>query len=613
VNPNSVDALVFLAEQAIDAGHHDEARRSLERALAINPSSLDAHALLAGLAFIEDRTPEFDAETAKVQAIAPRDGDAFRVAGELAAHNYRFDEAVALTRRALTIDPDNPRTQADLGLQLLRVGDEAAARTVLEASFKRDAFNRVTKNLLDMLDRVDKFETVRDGDLIFRMAKDEVPVLQDYAAPLAHQALKTFSSKYEFTPKGPILVEIFDKQDDFAVRSVGLPGMIGALGACFGRVVTMDSPKARPGEFQWEAVLWHELAHVVTIQMSNQRVPRWLTEGISVYEEKRARPEWGRDMDVEFARLLERGETLTLKDLNAAFQDPRKISLAYFQASLLVEHLVSAYGQAGLNKLLRAYGEGLDTPAALKAALGTDFDQLQVGFDQSVEHEFGNLRRALAVPKDVDLGRQSLDSLQTLAADNPRSFPIVDSYALALRKAGRLDEAMAQFERAAPLVPQATGGESPHAQMAAIALEKHDQARAIAELTAVLAADFDNVDAARRLASLLREAGVTDPARLRPVYARIVAIDPFDGGAHAALGRLALAHDDVDAASREFRTVLALGPADEAGARTDLAESYFKAGKRAEAKKQTLAALEIAPTYERAQTLLLKLSGSPDR
>ena len=39
--------------------------------------------------------------------------------------------------------------------------------------------------------------------------------------------------------------------------------MIGALGACFGRVVTMDSPKARPpGEFQWEATLWHELAHV---------------------------------------------------------------------------------------------------------------------------------------------------------------------------------------------------------------------------------------------------------------------------------------------------------------------------------------------------------------
>ena len=63
--------------------------------------------------------------------------------------------------------------------------------------------------------------------------------------------------------------------------------MIGALGVCFGRVVTMDSPqRTPPGEFQWEATLWHELGHVITLQMSNQRVPRWLTEGISVYERK---------------------------------------------------------------------------------------------------------------------------------------------------------------------------------------------------------------------------------------------------------------------------------------------------------------------------------------
>ena len=59
-------------------------------------------------------------------------------------------------------------------------------------------------------------------------------------------------------------------------------------------------------------------------------------------------------MDFTFASLLNRGETIKLKDLNAAFQDPKLIGIAYYQASLVVDHLVATFGQSGLNKLLRA-------------------------------------------------------------------------------------------------------------------------------------------------------------------------------------------------------------------------------------------------------------------
>src|SRR6185312_193964 len=204
-------------------------------------------------------------------------------------------------------------------------------------------------------------------DLIVRMSKDEAPVLQEYALPLAHKALETLAAKYEFTPRGPILIEIFPKHDDFAVRTAGLPGMIGALGATFGRVVTMDSPKARPpGTFQWEATLWHELAHVVTLQMSNQRIPRWLTEGISVFEEKRARPEWGREMELPFARAMAAGEIMKVADLNAGFQNPRMISLAYYEASLLVEHIVNRFGEAKLRGLVQSFADGINTEAAVR-------------------------------------------------------------------------------------------------------------------------------------------------------------------------------------------------------------------------------------------------------
>ncbi len=609
VNPSSVDAQVFLAAEAADANKHDEARQSLDKALAVNPSSLDAIALRAALLYVEDKPQAFETEAAKALTIAPRYGEVYRVAGELPGRNYRFDEAVELTRRALALDGGNSRAQGDLGSHLLRTGDEPGARIALEAAFKADPFNRVTMNQLTVMDKVDKYVTIRDGDVVMRLDAEEAPVLREYAMALAHQALSTLAARYEFTPRGPILIEIFPKQDDFAVRTLGLPGMVGALGVCFGRVVAMDSPRAGPrGEFQWEATLWHELAHVITLQMSNQRVPRWLTEGISVYEEKKARSEWGREMDVTFAGMLNRGETLKLRDLNSAFTNPKTISLAYYQASLLVEHIVNEFGDAALHKLVRAFAQGIDTDAALKVAINMDLERMQAGFDQTIEKMFGTMRRAMAVPDGVEeFLKMPAPALKTIAEANPRSFPIQMALGTALRKAGQSDEALAAFERAAALVPLAGGPGSPHEQMAAMALEKKDRARAITELTALVGVDFNNVEAARQLADLLRQTGVDDPAKLSPVYQRIAAIDPFDPEAHAMLGRFALQRNEADVASREFRAVIALGPVDRAAAYTDLGESYFTSGKRAEAKKQILAALEIAPGYERAQGLLLKL------
>ena len=609
INPSYAEARVLLARQAIDVSRHDEAREALEQVLAINPFSLVAHAWLAAVAYVEDKVPEFEAEAAKALAIAPDGGGVYRVAGELAAHNYRFDEAVTLTRRALTLAPRNPQALADLGVHLLRTGDEVEARTVLDASFKIDPYNAVSFNLLSLLDSLDTFTTVRDGDIVLRMQKDEAPVLGESVLALARQAQTTLAARYEFTPRGPILIEVFPKHDDFAVRNVGLPGMIGALGACFGRVVTMDSPKARPpGSFQWEATLWHELAHVVTLQMSNQRVPRWLSEGISVYEEKRAKAEWARQMDVEFVQAVEHGHAVKLRDLNEAFTDPRRVSLAYYQASLLVEHLITSFGEAGLRKLLRAYGEGLRTDNALKAALNTTLDQLQAGFDQSIDRQFGPMRRALAGPDEDELAAKPLPELRIYAAEHPQSYVAHIALGRALMKDTAWDEARQALQRAATLVPTARGDRSPHALLSQIALQQNDKPRAIAELTSLVAVDFDNIEVARQLASLLSETGADTSAAFATVHQRIAAIDPFDAEAHRVIGRFLL-NDQPDAASREFRAVLALAPVDQARAHTDLAESYLRSGKRVEAKKQTLAALEIAPTYERAQELLLKLAG----
>jgi Flp pilus assembly protein TadD len=53
--------------------------------------------------------------------------------------------------------------------------------------------------------------------------------------------------------------------------------------------------------------------------------------------------------------------------------------------------------------------------------------------------------------------------------------------------------------------------------------------------------------------------------------------------------------------------LVALDPPDKAQAHYDLARSLDAVGNRAEARRQVLRSLEIAPGFEKAQELLLKL------
>jgi tetratricopeptide (TPR) repeat protein len=401
---------------------------------------------------------------------------------------------------------------------------------------------------------------------------------------------------------------MFPKHDDFAVRTVGLPGMVGALGACFGRVVTLDSPKARkPGDFHWGETLWHELAHVMTLQMSNNRVPRWLTEGASVWEERRARPEWGRESDFTFLQALEAGKTLKLDALNDGFSDPKTINLAYYQASLVVEHIVDTYGEPGYHKLLRAYGQGLEEEVALKDALGVSWVQLQTSFDARIARDYGSALAALKGPKLTE--KPSLDEAKKLAFENAGSVMVQMALGQALQAAGDLEGALAAYERAATLLPRAGGRGNPQAAIARVATERKDTERAIRALEAVVQLDPSDIDAARHLAGLVADKG--NDAATDAAYRRVIGIDPFDSRSQTEVGRFAMKRKDTQAALRAFRSALATEPPDRAAAHTDLGEALLASGNSVEAKRHTLDALEIAPSFERAQDLLLKLAQAP--
>jgi cellulose synthase operon protein C len=606
VNPNFVPAYLLSSEIALDNRERQDAHVSIDKALEINPNSLEARTLDAALAFLEDRTEEFNRKAEAVLKINPVYSEVYRVAGDHATRNYRFVEAIPLTKKALALDPNNARAHADLGLELLRVGDEANGRVELEAAYKLDPFysSLVTKNLLTMLDKVDTFVTVEEGDVIMRFDPAEAAVMREHAVPLAREALDALTKRWNFKPDGKVLIEMFPVHDDFAVRILGLPGMTYALGVCFGNVVALDSPHARPpGEYNWQPTLWHELAHVITLGMSNNRIPRWLSEGISQWEEKRARPEWGWEMEVSFAHALEQGKAIKIEDIQEALSDPKLAPLAYYQASLVAQHIGDTYGEPALQKLVRSYSKGINDDQAFKEALGQTVAQVQASFDAKIEKDYAPIRNALKRPK-FD-GTPELDDLKKMAEGNADSFPVQVALGMALEKAGDHAAAIVALERAATLMPRATGDDNPNKAIAAIAEKQGDTDRAIRALQNVVKVDHTDVESARKLASLL--APTKDNARLEDAYHRIINVDPFDAAAQSGLGRVLMARRDHAGAIRAFRSALASKPADAALAHVELAEAYLATGKSADAKAETLQALEIAPSFERAQDLLLKM------
>src|SRR5204862_2715873 len=162
-----------------------------------------------------------------------------------------------------------------------------------------------------------------------------------------------------------------------------------------------------------------------------------------------------------------------------------------------------------------------------------------------------SMRHAL---HDVDTPVEgSLDALKAAAVAKPESYIAQLALGLALAKAGD-PTAFAPLQRAAVLVPNAIGDESPHAVMAALAEKLNDRPRALKEYEALLASDHTNVEAARQLWTLADAAG--DERMMTLAITRIVSLDPFDAAAHTGWGRMALRKRDAAVATREFRAAL---------------------------------------------------------
>ena len=608
-NARHVGAHLLLAQHHIDAEAYEEADEEIEQVLAVNPHHPEAFALRAAMASIRDepRVAEMQRQLALVNWSSNPRVD--YLIGQKLSRKYRFEEGAEAQRRALGLDPSYQPARLQLAQDLLRIGREDEGWALAQIVHEEDGYNIEAFNLTSLHDRVAGFTTVESPHFRLRMSPEEAPIYGERALALLEEARVDLTSRYGIKLEQVTTVEIYPDPADFAVRTFGMPGVGGYLGVCFGPVFTVNSPAS--SRANWEAVLWHEFAHVITLTLTRNRMPRWLSEGISVYEELRRQPGWGQRMTVGFQNRIMNGNMKPISQMSAAFVEAKSSEdtlFAYYQSYLVVEFLVERYGFAPLRNVLADLGSG----QPINDALALWFDpmaKLEPAFDAFARE------RAEALAPDYDLALPQAPSDGNIITQflgpapalpfSDKNIPQLFSRLRPKTEAGEWEAIRDDLE---PIVEAGIYLPEPfnaHTLLAAAYRELGDEPNERRVLETIVAQQADTLSAITRLLNLASEDQDWPAiARWSDAWIAVNPLAPTPWRARFESHRN-LGEDWV--AIEAGQTLLRLNPPDRAALHHGLAELYQRQSDLASARRHVLLALEDAPRFRDAYRLLQQL------
>jgi len=609
LNPKHVPSLIYQADAAIDRELYVEAEQLLRRVLSINVHQQQAWALMAVLAHLKGG---FEQEqlfrTAALSSWA--DNPAVdHLIGKKLSQKYRFEEGAEYQRKALEMDPKYIPARFQLAQDLLRLGNEDVGWEVARLAAEQDEYNVVANNLLTLRERIKGFTVLKSDGIEVRMDSMEASVYGPAVLELLSEAKQLLCEKYDVQPREPIVVEIFPEQKDFAIRTFGLPGGAGFLGVCFGRVITANSPASqeeRPSN--WQSVLWHEFCHVVTLEKTKNRMPRWLSEGISVYEERQQSGAWGESMTPIYREMLLDDSLTPVTQLSSAFLNPPTpihLQFAYYQSSLVIEFLIEKHGLDAVKQILSDLGDGLIINDAMARNIGS-LERLDAEFSEFARQhasEFGS---------NADWSREGLPEEPRLSdwelwvQQHPNSYWGLRATAEAYFVAGQFEKAKVALEKLNEL-ETLTGERGGPLELLAQVYQKLGDAKAERKaLSDIVASSSDALPSLRRLIDLSREDG--NWQLVKQFAGNVIAINPMLPEGQTALAEAAEQEGDFADAAGALRAMARMDPVDPASIDFRMARALQKLGALEESRHHVLRALLEAPRYREAHELLLELA-----
>ena len=112
-------------------------------------------------------------------------------------------------------------------------------------------------------------------------------------------------------------------------------------------------------------------------------MPRWFTEGLAVYEETAAAPDWGDRLDPEAIHAIQNKMLLPVAELDRGFirpSYPSQVIVSYFQGGKICSYIAEKWGYSKLLDMIQSFAKLESTPDVIQEGSG----HLDRGFRQAV-------------------------------------------------------------------------------------------------------------------------------------------------------------------------------------------------------------------------------------
>ncbi len=597
INPQAAEVHAALAELALQNYELTEATASIDRALKINPRLLWAKQLQAdvqlanfeparAIELLEDalKLDPHDEDTLGRLAAAyaaldgvpadlkgtrlgklideatarnPHAGEFFLALGDGLDKLRRYPDCARFYREAIAHMSQLVAPRGQLGLVLMRLGDEVEAGRVLRESFDIDPFNVRVSNTLKVLDVLANYAVIETDHFIVKFDRAHDELLGRYAARyLEEEVYPQLVAKFGFKPEGKSLFEIFSRAKNtnghgwFSARMVGLP-YVGTVGACAGRMVAMQSPDDGLQRFNWARVLRHEFVHVVNLQQTHFNIPHWFTEALAVQNEGYPRPQKWNELLLE---RVPKGKLFDLQTINTGFIRPKSSdewALAYCQAELYADYMLDRFGKDAISKMLAAYATNLNTTEAIHRSFGIDEPDFERGYGEYLKKIVAGLGQGGAAEKQPPEIERNGGAKAEVKQSGPGEVVRLKKLAAQHLKAGENEQLFKVLEQLAAIEPDDV---LIRKKLASLALASKDFAAAEHWAKQGLYVDVNDVDSHRMLAEGL--AGRQEYAAAVEEYATAVKLEPLDLKLQLALADAQMHAGKSDAARKTLDELL---------------------------------------------------------